>query len=117
MPIKVDEVSQPEAYGWMRIISKSLEQHYGVKIEDEAVKLAVQHSSQFIPKRQLPEKVHPEKFRDMSGYRYRSPLGKSTADNDIQSAIDVLLLDYPMQVEQNCNGCVQVFQTKNKRMS
>ncbi len=54
--VNVAEPSVPVAIDMMRGIAKTLEQHHGIRILDEAIEASVKLSSRYIPSRQLPDK-------------------------------------------------------------
>jgi type VI secretion system protein VasG len=55
--VKVDEPSEDVAIDMLRGMVKTLEQHHGVEIVDEAVRDAVKLSHRYITGRQLPDKA------------------------------------------------------------
>ena len=57
LPIKVKEISEDEAYDWIKLRMVSLQEHHKVVFSDEALRLAVSQSAQYIHTRLLPEKV------------------------------------------------------------
>lgn len=54
--VNVAEPSVPVAIDMMRGIARSLEEHHGIRILDEAIEASVKLSSRYIPSRQLPDK-------------------------------------------------------------
>ena len=57
LPIKVKEISEDEAYDMIKVSVAPYEEHHKVVYPDEALRLAVSHSAQYITSRLLPDKV------------------------------------------------------------
>lgn len=56
-PVKVLEPDETTAIQMTRVIARTLEQHHGVRVHDDAVISAVRLSVRYLPERQLPDKA------------------------------------------------------------
>lgn len=55
--VKIEEPSEEDAMQMLRGVAKSLSEHHGVFIREDAIEAAVQLSVRYLPARQLPDKA------------------------------------------------------------
>jgi type VI secretion system protein VasG len=89
--VKVDEPSEAVACAMLRAVAAKMEQHFNVRVLDEAVSEAVRLSARYISGRQLPDKA----ISILDTACARVALGQSSTPSAIEDArrMDVALAD------------------------